>query len=665
MKNKPETYGKLDQRCANTIRMLAADAVQRANSGHPGLPLGAADIATVLWTRFLKNNPRDPAWPDRDRFVLSAGHGSAMLYALLHLSGYPLSLDELKNFRQWGSHTAGHPEYELELGIETTTGPLGQGLSNAVGMAIAERWLAARFNQPGYPIVDHYTYVIASDGDLMEGISHEVASLAGHLGLGKLVVYFDDNSISIDGSTDLTNSDDVIGRFEAYGWHTTRVDGHDMEAVDGATRQALAESERPSLIACRTHIGLGSPLQDTAKVHGSPLGKQGLEATKEHYDWPLEPRFYIPDDVQAFFNELKGNKRAQQDQWQELVSNYRQEYPELASQWDMYTQGRLPDGWEQALPDFTAAKPMATRACSGAVLDEIAPLLPTLLGGSADLTGSNKTKPQNGQHLKRDDFSGNYIHFGIREHGMSGIMNGLALHGVRPYGGTFLVFSDYLRPTIRLAAQMKLPVIYVFTHDSIGLGEDGPTHQPIEQLASLRVIPNLVTLRPADGNETAQAWQVALERTDGPTALILTRQGLPQITPKTGATPKGAYVLVEPNGGSPEIVLIATGSEVSLAVEASKMLAAKGVKMRVVSMPSWEMFEAQPSSYQEAVLPPGVPRLAIEAGATQAWAYYTHNPQAVIGLDRYGASAPYETIYEQLGLTAEHLAKKALAMLKA
>jgi transketolase len=659
MTNLPTSYDKTDQLIATTIRMLAVDQVQKANSGHPGLPLGVADIATVLWSRFLKNNPSDPLWPDRDRFVLSAGHGSAMLYALLHLSGYPLSLDDLKNFRQWGSKTAGHPEYDPELGIEVTTGPLGQGLSNAVGLALAERWLAERFNKPGFPIVDHYTYVIAGDGDLMEGVSHESCDLAGHLKLGKLIVFFDDNSISIDGSTDLSTSIDQVERFSAYGWHTLRADGHDMDSIDEAIKAAQAETERPSLIACKTHIGLGSPGQDTAKVHGSPLGDEGLDATKEHYGWPTEPRFHIPEDAKDRMADKLALGQEQQNTWEALIDKYNEAHPELAAQFEAYVIGDLPNGWESALPDFSEAKPQATRATSGQVLDALIPEIPTLLGGSADLTGSNKTRAKSQSPVKAGDFSGDYLHYGIREHGMGAIMNGLALHGLRPYGGTFLVFADYMRPSIRLAAMMGLPVIYVFSHDSIGLGEDGPTHQPIEQLASLRIIPNLVTIRPADGNETSQAWKVALERVDGPTALILTRQGLPQISPAFAENQldKGAYVLSEPKWIEAEVVLMATGSEVEIALEAKAKLADDGIGARVVSMPSWELFAAQSEEYRQSVLPPDLPRLAIETGVSLTWDRYLRPGDVMLGLDHWGASAPFQRIYKEFGFTAENVAE--------
>lgn len=657
----PTTYDDTDRLIATTLRMLAADQVQAANSGHPGLPLGAADIATVLWTRFLKNNPSDPFWPDRDRFVLSAGHGSALLYALLHLSGYHLSLDELKNFRQWGSKTAGHPEYELHLGIEVTTGPLGQGISNAVGMALAERWLAAHFNKPDFPIVDHYTYVIAGDGDLMEGVSHEACDLAGHLKLGKLIVFFDDNSITIDGSTEQSTSIDQLTRFEAYGWHTLRADGHDFNSIDQAIRAAQAETERPTIIACKTHIGLGSPGQDTAKVHGSPLGDEGLAATKEHFGWPVEPRFHVPEEAKARMTEKQSLGQDKQKKWDALFEKYAEAHPELAAQFKAFTNGELPAGWEESLPDFTETKAQATRATSGQVLDAIVPVLPSLLGGSADLTGSNKTRAKNQTPVTPDDFSGDYLFYGIREHGMGAVMNGLALHGLRPYGGTFLVFADYLRPSIRMAAMMDLPVIYVFSHDGIGVGEDGPTHQPVEQLASLRVIPNLVVIRPADGNETSQAWKAALERKDGPTALILTRQGLAQNSPVDNKLAQGAYVLSEPKWVEAEVVLMATGSEVEIAMEAKAKLADEGIGARVVSMPSWELFDAQSEEYRQAVLPPDLPRVAMETGIR--WDRYLREGDAMIGLDHWGASAPYKRIYEEFGFTADNMAAKAKEVL--
>ena len=654
-------YDETDHLIADTLRMLAADAVQQANSGHPGLPLGAADIATVLWTRLLRHNPAHPTWPNRDRFVLSAGHGSALLYALLFLSGYAMPLDELKRFRQWGSLTPGHPEYAPERGIETTTGPLGQGFGNAVGMALAERWLAARFNKPGLHLVDHFTYVLASDGDLMEGVSHETASLAGHLGLGRLIVLYDDNHISIDGPTDLTLSDNALQRFAAYGWHTQQVDGHDMAAVDAALRAAQAETERPSIIACRTHIGYRSPKQDSSKAHGEPLGEEALRATKETMGWPQEPRFYVPDGIHARLNQMRENGAACEQEWNALLARYRQAYPDLAAQWDLYVAGKLPSGWQSALPTFPADKPLATRAASGQTLDALSLRVPTLMGGSADLTPSNNTRPKESKPVRRGDFSGTYLHFGVREHGMGTILNGLALHGLRPYGGTFLIFSDYMRPTIRLAAMMGLPVVYVFTHDSIGLGEDGPTHQPTEHITSLRAIPNLVVIRPADGNETVQAWKVALERRDGPTALILSRQALPFVAPADNSLARGAYVLAD--GDKPRVVLVASGSEVSLALAARQKLAEQGIPARVVSMPSWELFDAQPVEYRDATLPPGVPRLAIEAGVTLAWGRYVGEKGKVIGLDRFGASAPYKALFEQLGFRVEDVVNQARALI--
>ncbi|MFL7892296.1 MAG: transketolase [Anaerolineales bacterium] len=656
-------YSENDVLAATTLRMLAIDAVQEANSGHPGLPLGAADIAIVLWTRYLKHDPSQPTWPDRDRFVLSAGHGSAMLYSLLHLSGYPLPLEEVKNFRQWGSLTPGHPEYHLEVGIETTTGPLGQGFGNAVGMALAERILAEKFNQPDFPVVDHYTYVIASDGDLMEGISHEAASFAGHLGLGKLIVLYDDNSISIDGSTDLTYSDDVPGRFSAYGWHVQHVDGHDMAAIDAALSAAKSEKERPSLIACKTHIGFGSPGQDTAKVHGSPLGEEGVRKTKQHFGWDEDAKFFIPEQVKAYFAAYQEQGAVKSADWQSMVEGYKKSFPDLAQEWDRYVKGELTPGWEELLPEFQPDQPLATRSASGKVLAALVPMLPTLVGGSADLTPSNNTRTPDSIEINRGDFSGSYVHYGVREHGMGSIMNGLALHGLRPYGGTFLIFSDYLRPTIRLAAMMELPVVYIFTHDSIGLGEDGPTHQPVEQITSLRAIPKLLVLRPADGNETARAWEVALRRDNGPTALVLTRQSLPQICPVNNGLDQGAYVLKDAEG-VPDLVIIASGSEVSIGLEAVQKLHGDQINARLVSMPSWELFDQQSQTYRDAVLPPDVPRLSVEAGVTLAWGRYVdQSTGSVIGIDRYGASAPYKTIFEHYGLTAERIAKQAKKIL--
>ncbi len=653
---------------ANTIRALAMDAVQKANSGHPGMPMGMADAAAVLWTQFLKHNPVDPAWPDRDRFVLSAGHGSMLLYALLHLTGYDLPLEQLQAFRQWGSRTPGHPERGLTAGVETTTGPLGQGIGNSVGMAMAERWLAARFNRPGLQIVDHFTYVIASDGDLMEGVSHEACALAGHLGLGKLVVLYDDNGISIDGPTSLSFSEDVPARFAAYGWQVQRVDGHDTTAVEAALHAARAEARHPSLIACRTHIGYGSPnRQDTNKAHGEPLGVEEVRLTKERLGWPVDGSFQVPDDVREFMRRTGDGGVLRQAEWKALFAAYAKTHPDLAEAFLRAMRGELPEGWDREMPTFPADKPLATRAASGAVLDALAPRIRDLIGGSADLTPSNNTLPKGETSITRDDFSGRYIRFGVREHGMGSILNGLALHGgTRPYGGTFLVFSDYMRPAIRLAALMELPVVYVFTHDSIGLGEDGPTHQPIEHLTALRAIPNLLVFRPADAAETVAGWRVALSRGDGPIALILTRQALPVLdrtryAPAEGAA-RGAYVLAE--APDPQLVLIATGSEVSIALEAQALLGAGGLRVRVVSMPCAELFEAQSAAYRESVLPARIrARVAVEAGTTLAWGRYVGLDGAVVGLDRFGASAPYQTIYRELGLTAEAVAEAARRVL--
>ncbi len=654
---------------ANTIRGLTMDAVQKANIGHPGLPMGMADVATVLWTKFLKFNPADPEWPDRDRFVLSAGHGSMLLYSLLYLTGYDLPLEEIKQFRQWGSLTAGHPESHLTPGVETTTGPLGQGISNSVGLALAERLLAARFNRPDHQIIDHTTYVIVSDGDLMEGVSHESSALAGHLGLGKLIVLYDDNHITIDGSTDLSYSDDATKRFEAYGWHTLRADGHDPQAIEAAILAAQAESERPSLIAYRTHIGYGSPnKQDTASAHGEPLGDDEIRLTKENLGWPVTPLFYVPDTVLDTMRQTGQAGRERQQEWLAQFAAYEQAYPDLATQFQAAQAGELPDGWNEGLAElFAPGKAIATRAASGAVLDVLAARIPSLVGGSADLTGSNKTRPKAAHHITRDDFSGQYIHYGIREHGMSSIMNGLILHGgLRPYGGTFLVFSDYLRPTIRLASMMKQPVIYVFSHDSIGLGEDGPTHQPIEQLMSLRLIPGLVVFRPADATETAVGWQVALSNTTGPTALLLTRQGLPildrsKVAP-AGHAVKGGYVLND--APKAQVILMATGSEVPIIMEAQQLLAERGIAARVVSMRSWELFEAMPIEYRQSVLPPAITaRVALEAGVTQGWERYVGPTGVTIGIDHFGASAPFQTIYQKFGLTPEAVVEAALSQL--
>ncbi len=661
---------ELDQLCINTLRTLVMDGVQKAKSGHPGMPMGVADMAYVLWTRFLKHSPANPAWPDRDRFVLSAGHGSMLLYSLLHLTGYDLRLEEIKNFRQWSSRTPGHPEYGLTTGVETTTGPLGQGFANGVGMAIAERFLAATFNRPGFPIFGHFTYAIVSDGDLMEGVSHEAASLAGHLGLGKLIYLYDDNEISIEGSTDLTFTEDVPARFRAYGWHVQEVDGYDLDGIEAAIRAAQEETKRPSLIVCHTHIAYGSPnKQDTAGAHGAPLGEEEVRLTKEALGWPPDAHFLIPNEALAVFRQAVKRGREAEAQWRETCERYRAAYPEEGALLETLWAGRLPAGWIDALPTFAPADgPLATRKASGAVLNALAPALPTLIGGSADLAPSNVTLLKGFADFQRETPAGRNLRFGVREHAMGSVLNGLASHGgVFPYGGTFLVFSDYMRPAVRLAAMMHLPVVYVWTHDSVWIGEDGPTHQPVEQLAALRAIPNLVVIRPADGNETAAAWRVALERRDGPTALALTRQKLPVLFETTRnpaeKVARGAYVLAD-SSGIPSVLLIASGSEVHLALEARDLLAEKGIAVRVVSMPSWELFDAQPASYRDAVLPPQVTaRLAIEAGVTQGWAKYVGLAGDVMGLDRFGASAPYKVLMEKFGFTAEAVAEQALNLL--
>ncbi len=662
----------LDELCVNTLRMLSVECVEKANSGHPGMPMGAAPMAYVLWSRFLKHNPANPEWPDRDRFVLSAGHGSVMLYSLLHLVGYDLPLNELKSFRQWESKTPGHPEHGLTPGVETSTGPLGQGFANGVGMAIAERFLAARFNRPGHEIVNHFTYAILSDGDLMEGISHEAASLAGHLGLGKLVYLYDDNHISIEGSTNLTFTENRATRFAAYGWHVQQVaDGNSLMAIESAILSALRETRRPSLIAVRTCIGYGCPnKQDTAAAHGEPLGAEEMRLTKEKLGWPKEPEFFIPDEALTCFRQATDKGKEREERWKNLLRSYEKTFPDLAREWHSWMQGELPEGWKRDLPVFAPnAKGLATRAVSGAVLNAVAPRLKNLVGGSADLAPSNKTLIEEEGDFLADHYDRRNLHFGVREHGMGGVLNGMALHGgLIPYGGTFLVFSDYMRPAIRLASLMNLKVVYVFTHDSIGLGEDGPTHQPVEHLATLRAIPNLTVVRPCDAAETVEAWCLALEQKKGPFALALTRQAVPVLDRASFASEKGlrkgAYILSEPEEGNPDIVLVGSGSEVHLALEASKRLREKGICSRVVSMPSWELFDAQPEEYRSQVLPKqSHPLLAVEAGIAQGWHRYVGEKGDVVSLDRFGASAPYKTLYDKFGLTAERVAERALKLL--
>ncbi|MEA3376136.1 MAG: transketolase [Chloroflexota bacterium] len=662
----------LDQLCINTLRTLAMDAVQKADSGHPGMPMGAADVAYVLWTRFLKHNPGDPGWANRDRFVLSAGHGSMLLYSLLHLTGYDLPLEELKRFRQLGSATPGHPEYGLTPGVETTTGPLGQGFGNGVGLVIAERFLAGSFNRPGFPIFDHYTYAIVSDGDLMEGVSHEAASLAGHLGLSKLIYLYDDNEISIEGSTEVAFTEKVPERFRAYGWHVQEVNGYDLQAIEEAIGAARGEAERPSLIICHTHIAYGAPTkQDDASSHGAPLGEEEVRRTKEELGWPPDAEFRIPDEALAVFRQAVEKGQEVQDEWEGLLDRYGEVYPEESALLRRLWSGELPDGWEGSLPVFSSDEgPLATRKASGAVLNRVADALPTLIGGSADLAPSNKTELAGYESFQRETPAGRNMHFGVREHAMGTILNGMALHGeLIPYGGTFLVFTDYMRPPIRLAAMMELPVIYVWTHDSVWIGEDGPTHQPVEHLAGLRAIPNLEVIRPADANETAMAWRVALERRDGPTGIVLTRQSVP-ILDRDGSAgadnvERGAYVLRDAAGGSPDVILIATGSEVHLALKAQEALTEQGVPTRVVSMPCWKRFEAQPASYRDAVLPPRVTaRLAIEAAVPLGWERYVGSQGAVMGIERFGASAPYRDLMEAFGFTADAVATRALEVVK-
>ena len=653
----------------NTIRFLAVDAVQKANSGHPGLPMGAAPMAYVLWNKYLRHNPKDPDWHNRDRFILSAGHGSMLVYALLHLTGYDLPLEELKQFRQLGSRTPGHPENFQTRGVETTTGPLGQGFANGVGMAIAERFLAARFNRPDFPIIDHYTYAIVSDGDLMEGVAAEAASLAGHLGLGKLIYLYDDNEISIDGSTDVTFTEDVSKRFESYNWHVVHVeDGNDVDAIESAIEAGKAEEDRPTLIVVSTTIGYGSPnKQGTASIHGSPLGADEVALTKKNLNWPEDQTFYVPEEVKDHMGQSVNEGQRSQAEWTALFTRYAENFPEEATEYKQWMDGELPSDWESVLPEFAAGDKMATRASSGKVINALAPKIENLVGGSADLTGSNKTGIDNRADFQKDSPHGGYFRFGVREHGMASICNGMILHGgVRPFCGTFLIFSDYLRPALRLSALMKLPVIYVLTHDSIGQGEDGPTHQPIEHLMSLRAIPNLILLRPGDANEVAQAWRAAMKQTSRPTALVLTRQGIPTVDRSTYASAegllKGAYVLSD-SEGTPDIILMASGSEVQVILGAAEKLREAGRAVRVVSMPSFELFEDQSQEYKDSVFPPQVKRrLAVEAGATLGWERYVGDEGKAFGLDRFGESAPGQVLFEHFGFTPENIASVAEGM---
>jgi len=678
----------IDQLCVNTIRMLSVDAVEKAKSGHPGAPMGLAPAAFVLWTRFLKHNPRNPSWFNRDRFVLSAGHASMLLYSMLHLTGYEdISLEQIKQFRQWGSRTPGHPERELACGVETTTGPLGQGFGNGVGMAIAEAYLAARYNRPGFEIVDHFTYAIVSDGDLMEGVAAEAASLAGHLRLGKLIYLYDNNHISLAASTDLTFSENVAKRFESYGWHTETVpDGNDLGAIERALGAAQSETRRPSLVLMRTHIGYGSPgKQDSFEAHGAPLGAEEMKLAKQKLGWPLEPAFFIPEQALARFRESVGNGDRAEAKWRENLSAYAEKFPEPAKELNRVMRGDLPEGWDNAIPEFPAdSKGLATRTASGKVLNAVAPKLPTLIGGSADLDPSTFTALQNLGDFENPDgdysksqgaagggfgYGGRNIHFGVREHGMGASLNGMAAHGgIIPFGSTFLIFSDYLRPSMRLAALMQAGVIYVFTHDSIGVGEDGPTHQPIEQLTALRAIPRLLVIRPCDANETSVAWRVAIETRQHPVALVLTRQNVPTLDRTQFAAAeglrRGGYVLADAPDGKPDVVLIGTGSEVHLIVAAQQKLREQKIHARVVSMPGWKLFDEQPRDYRESVLPPSIrSRLAVEAALPLGWHRYVGDAGDVIGVERFGASAPGNVVMEKFGFTVDHVVERALALL--
>jgi transketolase len=677
---------ELDQLSINTIRFLSVDAVEKANSGHPGLPMGAAPMAYVLWTRHLKHSPANPKWPDRDRFVLSAGHGSMLLYSLLHLTGYDLPLSELQSFRQWDSKTPGHPESHVTPGVEATTGPLGQGISNAVGMAIAEAHLGAVYNRPDHSIVDHFTYAIASDGDLMEGVSAETSALAGHLGLGKLIVLFDDNRVSLASATSLAFTEDVAKRYQAYGWHVQRVeDGNDIGAIDAAITTAKAETSRPSLIMVHTILGYGAPnKQGTFKAHGSPLGADEVRAAKKNLGWPTEPTFYLPDEAMVHFRKAVAQGEQWEADWVKSLSRYEAEYPRLAAQFKRVMAGELPEAWDRDLPTFADADPLPTRRASEAVLQALADNVPELLGGSADLNPSTYTwlkghgdfqagdwDPEDKQGAVGGEwgYGGRNLHFGVREHAMGAIAGGMALHGgLIPYTATFLVFSDYMRPPMRLAALGRAHVIYVFTHDSIALGEDGPTHQPIEQIMNLRAVPNLTVIRPADPTETTEAWKAALRNKAGPTALIFTRQKLP-VLDRTQYAPaqsvqRGGYVLWQAEEGTPDAILIGTGSETHIALDAGKILADEGINARVVSLPSWELFDKQPADYRESVLPAQVrARVAVETGITLGWEHYVGLDGTVVGMTSFGASAPAPVLYDKFKLTAGNVVAQARALL--
>ncbi|MFQ5485496.1 MAG: transketolase [Desulfobacterales bacterium] len=664
---------ELDNLCVNTIRMLSADGVEKANSGHPGMPMGAAAMAYVLWTRFLRHNPANPKWPNRDRFILSAGHGSMLLYSLLHLTGYDLTLEDLKKFRQWKSKTPGHPEYGLTPGVETTTGPLGQGFTSGIGMAISERYLAARFNKPEHNLVDHYIYGIAGDGDLMEGISHEAASLAGHLGLGKVIYLYDDNHISIEGSTDIAFTENRMARFEAYGWHVQQVDdGNDLNTLEKTIGEAQKETVRPSLIAVRTHIGYGSPTkQDTPAAHGAPLGPEEIRRARRNLGWPTDSAFFIPDEARVQFGKAKKKGEKLEKIWLETLTDYEKKYPKQAGEWHRFADQNLPEGWDSDIPVFPPnSQGSATRIASGNILNAIAPKISNLIGGSADLAPSTKTLITGENDFQPPHFEARNLRFGVREHAMGAIMNGMAVHGgLIPYGATFLVFSDYMRPAIRLACLSGLHVIYLFTHDSIGLGEDGPTHQPVEQMAALRAIPNLTVIRPCDANETVHAWRFALNKNKGPVALALTRQNVPTLDREIFAAAdglyRGAYILSDDNADNPNLILIASGSEVHIAIEAAQKIREKGAAIRLVSMPSWELFDQQTESYRRQILPDRIKaRIAIEAGSSQGWHRYVGNSGRVIALDHFGASAPYKILFEKFEITAERVVDAAFNLLK-
>jgi transketolase len=678
-----QTSSKLDELSINTIRFLSVDAVQKANSGHPGLPLDAAPMGYVIWTRFLKHNPKNPQWFDRDRFILSAGHGSMLLYSLLYLTGYDVSLDDIKNFRQWGSITPGHPEKGLTPGVETTTGPLGQGFGNGVGMAIAEAYLAARYNKPGFELIHHYTYSIVSDGDLMEGVASEAASLAGDLELGRLIYLYDNNKVTLSAGTDITFCEDVAKRFQAYGWQTITIDdGNDVEAIDEAIQKARQDTRHPSLILVRTHLGYGSPnKQDTYEAHGSPLGEDEVKLTKQNLGWPVDPPFLVPEDALKHFREAVGAGAKADKEWEDLFNRYAQKYPDLAKELRTLIDKQLPQDWNKDLPNFSAdPKGVSTRVASGKIMNAMTARMPGLIGGSADLDPSTYTtlKGQGDfephQSTKVDEqgsagggwsYAGRNIHYGVREHAMGAVSNGIgSFQGLIPFASTFLIFSDYMRPPIRLAAIQDLQVIYVFTHDSIGLGQDGPTHQPVEQLANLRAVPKLLVIRPGDANETRVAWQVAVENRSRPTALILSRQNLPIVDRSKYASEeglrKGAYILSEADTGAPDLLLIGTGSELQLVVAAQEQLAKKGIHARVISMPSWRLFDEQDPAYRDQVLPPNVPaRLAVEAGVSQGWERYTGCQGEMLGIDHFGASASAEVLFEKFGFTVENVVAHA------